>query len=182
MVSALGGKWTTFRRMAEDAVDAAIEHHPSLGMVAGPCRTRGIQVIGADRAKQVCAGQFHKVAITLRETYELDKELAEYLLRNYGTRALQVVEANRKNNVRLAPKYPFLASEISFAVQHEYALSLEDVLARRLRVAFMDRRAALDMLPKVADIMATELKWSRSQKRDQIAAAQRFLDTMCPSA
>lgn len=65
-----------------------------------------------------------------------------------------------------------------YAVRHEYALTPIDVLARRTRLSFLNAHAALDALPRVAEIMATELHWSRAEKTRQIARAIDFLASM----
>jgi len=190
MVTCGGGKWTTYRRMAQDAVDKLISVKPVLQTRSGPCVTEGMKLIGADRAGIVCEQKFDVVSVTLREDYGFDKDIAEHLTRNYGTRALQVAEivkqgyANRQKNLhpkRLVSKYPILEAEVVFAVQHEYALSAVDVLARRTRLAFIDHDASVEALPNVITLMSKLLGWSRCKSKEETEKAMEFLDTMkCP--
>ena len=190
MVTIGGGKWTTYRKMAEDAVDKVLEIHPRLKIISTPCSTLNSKLIGADRAGIVCSSKFDVITVTLREDYEYDRDIAEHLTRNYGTRALQIAEIvkhgypTRPKNLhpkRIHSKHPFLEAEIVFAVEHEYARCVIDVIARRTRLAFVDHAAAVQALPAIVDLMANLLKWSRSRKAEEYAKANEFLDTMkCP--
>ncbi len=187
MVTIGGGKWTTYRRMAQDAVDRMLDVKPALRNKAGPCVTEGLKLIGADRAGIVCERKFDIITITLREDYGFDRDVAEHLTRNYGTRALQIAEIiaqgypTRGKDLhpkRLVSKHPFLEAEVVFAVQHEYALTAVDVLARRTRLAYVDHDAALEALPLVISLMATLLGWSRARQAQELKDAKAFLDTM----
>ena len=71
-----------------------------------------------------------------------------------------------------------IEAEVRYAVRHEYAQTATDVLARRTRLSFLNMQAALDALPRVVDIMAEELNWTRAQKRQQIDDAMVFLRSM----
>ena len=64
---------------------------------------------------------------------------------------------------RLVEQFPYIEAEIQYAVK-EYASTIVDILARRTRLAFLNAEAAADAIPKIADIMARELKWSRAKK------------------
>eukprot|EP00041_Stephanoeca_diplocostata_P024243 m.608082 g.608082 ORF g.608082 m.608082 type:complete len:176 (+) comp22484_c2_seq5:1795-2322(+) len=92
----------------------------------------------------VCHQNFNKVAIALRESYEMDKDIAEHLCHNYGTRALQLAEMATREPVgrvraqsatcestffwkRLSPQHPQLQAEVIFAIRHEYAETAVDV-------------------------------------------------------
>eukprot|EP00924_Labyrinthula_sp_SR-Ha-C_P008939 maker-scaffold_2-snap-gene-7.18-mRNA-1 protein AED:0.04 eAED:0.05 QI:0/0/0.5/1/1/1/2/88/643 len=187
MVTIAGGKWTTYRQMAEDALDKVLEVHPTLGNKASQCVTANMKLIGSDRANIVCDQSFDTIQVTLRETYGFDKDIAEHLTRNYGTRALQVAEyvkdgyVGRKANLhpkRLHPKYPFLEAEVVFAVSQEYALTPEDFVARRIRLAFVDKNAAEEVLPNVVDIMGAMLNWSTKEKQHHYEKTMAFLQTM----
>lgn len=180
LVSVLGGKWTTYRRMAEDAVDALAR---AQRLELPPSRTAAMQLIGADRAGIVVNRHYDRIPVTLRETFGLDKEVARHLARNYGTRALSVAQLAAASPggagaARLCRRHPVIAAEVLFAVQQEYALTAVDVLARRTRLAFLDAAAAREALPAVIDIMAPALGWSAARRREEAAAAADFLDGM----
>ncbi|MGJ7907637.1 glycerol-3-phosphate dehydrogenase/oxidase [Actinopolyspora sp. H202] len=128
VISVVGGKLTTYRRMAEDAVDAAVRH---AGLSAGPCRTRRLPLVGAaDRAR----------LSRVRAPREL--------VARYGTEAPAVLEQTEGDRAALEPitgSVSTTPAELRFAVRHEGALDTDDLLDRRTRVGVVarDREAAL---------------------------------------
>jgi glycerol-3-phosphate dehydrogenase len=183
LLTCAGGKWTTYRQMAEDCVDAAIAefglkpgplaHRPSVSGVEaadddaeldGTCRTTHLKLVGAH-------GFSKTLFIPLIQHYGLDTDVAKHLAESYGDRAWTVAGLCRSNGgktggngVRLSQRYSFVDGEVVYAVRHEYALTAADVLARRTRLSFLDVRVALEALPRVIDIMADELGWDRRRK------------------
>mmetsp|Transcript_20488 Transcript_20488/g.33013 ORF Transcript_20488/g.33013 Transcript_20488/m.33013 type:complete len:617 (-) Transcript_20488:289-2139(-) len=188
LVSVMGGKWTTYRRIAQDAVDRLLAEVPELAKGEElKCRTHNMQLIGADRAGIVCAQKFDRVLVTLRNDYHLPKDVADHLLKNYGTRALQVADIIRQNYMdtavgdepkRLVRQYPYVAAEVVVAVEQEYAVRAVDVLARRTRLAFVDTRAAREAAPKVVELMGKMLKWDKKRKQEELNDVHTFLETM----
>jgi len=134
LISICGGKWTTYRRMAEDAVDTAIKINPALQPERG-CVTESMSLLGTDRGGLICHKNFDKVVVTLREKYDMDKLVAKHLMHNYGTRALVVAEIAKEyaegpqkgqtsqglRYLKLYSKYPMLEAEVVFACRSEYA-------------------------------------------------------------
>ena len=180
MVSILGGKWTTYRRMAQDAVDAVAAAVPALPRPS-PSVTQRMQLLGADRAGVVYNKKYHRIPVTLRESYGLDKEVAKHLAANYGTRALQVAELARGDpalGARLCARFPYIAAEVVFAVEHEYAVRAVDVLARRTRLAFLNAAEAAEAAPAVLRIMAPLLGWGAERVREEGERVAEFLATM----
>ncbi|CAI5726287.1 unnamed protein product [Peronospora destructor] len=187
MVTIAGGKWTTYRRMAQDAINKLVEIVPEIKAKALPCKTKDVGIIGADRFGEVCNKKFDKITVTLRENYNLDKEIAEHLMRNYGTRALQVAEIeqagflDRKQSDhprRLHPKYPYLEAEVVFAVRQEYALKATDILGRRMRLAFIDSGVGIEMAPRVVHMMGELLGWSKARRAQEMVECKEYLETM----
>ena len=187
LISICGGKWTTYRRMAEDAVDAALGLNASLAP-SSECQTETMQLLGTDRGGLICHKNFDKVVVTLREKYDMDKLVAKHLMHNYGTRALIVADIAREyasndsgqgvRYLKLYSKYPMLEAEVVFACRSEWACTAVDVLARRTRLAFLDSHAAEKALPRVLDIMQKELGWSGRRKEQERKSALAFLETM----
>ncbi|CAH0522142.1 unnamed protein product [Peronospora belbahrii] len=187
LVTIAGGKWTTYRRMAQDAIDKLVETVPEIKAKAMPCMTKDVGMIGADRIGVVCNKKFDKITVTLREHYNLDKEIAEHLMRNYGTRALQVAEIeqagflDRKRSDhprRLHPKYPYLEAEVVFAVRQEYAQKTTDILGRRMRLAFIDSGVAMELMPRVVHMMGELLHWSKARREQEMVECKEYLETM----
>jgi glycerol-3-phosphate dehydrogenase len=180
MVSILGGKWTTYRRMAQDAVDkfAFVQ-----GIKVAPSTTLTGQLLGADREGVVFNQKYDRIPVTLRESFGFDKDVARHLARNYGTRALQVAMLAQQQpelGQRLAPGFPFLAAEVAFAVEQEFAQTAVDVLARRTRLAYTSYQTAFDVLPRVVELMGQRLQWDAARRQREVQEAAAFLRTMAP--
>ena len=145
LLTVAGGKWTTYRQMAEDAVDRAAE---LAGLPGKECTTRTLPVHGHDP--------------------EPDR-FGE--LRVYGSDALAIRDLIREEpalGARLHPSLPYVAAEAVWAVRAEMARTVEDVLARRLRALFLDARAAAEMAPAVARLAAQELDWDAARERREV--------------
>ncbi len=147
LVTVCGGKWTTYRHMAEDCVDQAA----TLAQLPDkPCVTHHLRIHG-----------FH----------EATKELGALAV--YGSDAYEVrklIETDPDLREPLHAALPYLKAEVVWAARHEMARSVEDVLARRTRALFLNARAALAMAPAVADLMALELGWDELARTRQLAA------------
>lgn len=176
LLTIAGGKWTTYRAMAEETVDKAIEVfrlQPKSG-----CVTERLRLVGSD-------GWSRNMFIGLIQRYGLESEVAKHLSDNYGDRAWTVCSlAHPTGNtwpihgIRLAAGYPYIEAEVRYAVRHEYAMTAVDVIARRTRLSFLNAQASLDALPRIVDIMAEELNWSNKEKAKQTEAATKFLSSM----
>lgn len=193
LLTCAGGKWTTYRQMAEDAVDEAVttfDLKPKAGIAmpdisgaadsafawstSGACRTRKVVLAGAHGFSTQLSGQ-------LATAHGLDADVAHHLATNYGDRAWEVLAASTAGPsaaTRLVPAFPFVEGEIRHAVRAESAQTATDVLARRTRLAFLDVHAALDALPRVVDVMADELKWSSARTDREWTECVRFLKSM----
>ncbi len=156
-----GGKWTTYRKMAQDAVDYAIQH---AGLeAAAPCRTASLPLVGAEGFDPASAAQ-------IGSRHALDAEVDQHLLRAYGSRAEQVAGLlTQVGSARLAAGHPFLEAEVVWAARHELAQTALDVLARRTRLAFLDQAAAKAALPRVVELLAAELDWDGGRRRRELA-------------
>ncbi|KAG5437057.1 hypothetical protein PCANB_001178 [Pneumocystis canis] len=172
-----GGKWTTYRRMAEDTINKAIEEF-NLNPSFTKCLTSNIQLIGASGWKST-------LYVSLIRKYGIDTDIAKYLCENYGDRAWSVLDMSKSTgkkwytqSLRLNDKYPFIDGEVRYAVRVEYAQTCTDVLARRTRLAFLDVHAALEALPKVIDIMSEELNWSKIREEQEWENTIKFLCSM----
>mmetsp|Transcript_36808 Transcript_36808/g.86473 ORF Transcript_36808/g.86473 Transcript_36808/m.86473 type:complete len:577 (-) Transcript_36808:139-1869(-) len=192
LVTVAGGKWTTYRKMAEDAVDKCVAENPALAH-ATRCRTLEMQLVGSDQTGEVCGGAFDRIVATLVDDVGVEKDVAKHLRSNYGTRALQIValaraEPGRFCEVdrsrlqlgmrRLHPHFPHVEAEVAFACRHEFAQTPIDVLAQRTRLSFLDVTAARAALPRVMEIMALEKGWDAEQARDESERCETYLDSM----
>lgn len=148
LVTITGGKWTTYRHMASDAVDKALS---TTGLSApGPSSTANLLLKGAE-------GWSAALPAELASGFGLDADVADHLAHAYGGEAAAVLEGGREQGLlgRLHAAHPYLEAEVVFAREHEYALSADDVLERRLRLAFLDRAAAEAVRPRVEELLGS---------------------------
>ncbi|KAI0304259.1 DAO-domain-containing protein [Multifurca ochricompacta] len=178
LLTIAGGKWTTYRAMAQETMDEAVKAFGLESRITNECVTENVRLVGSDAWSR-------NMFISLIQRYGLDTEVAKHLSNNYGDRAWSVLslahptgEAWPLYGVRLSPQYPYIEAEVRYAVRHEYALTATDVISRRLRLSFLSAQAALESLPRVIDIMAEELKWDTSRKQEELARTTRFLQSM----
>jgi glycerol-3-phosphate dehydrogenase len=147
LVSIIGGKWTTYRKMAEDCVDQAI----AVGSLDDrPCVTRALPVHGATREAPESG-----------------------LLASYGSDAPGVGRLMSEDSELAKPLHPALpicGAQVVWAVRSEMARTVDDVLARRTRALFLNARAALAMAPAAARLMARELNCDGAWQTRQVEA------------
>nr|ABL98075.1 lethal protein-like protein [Bombyx mori] len=110
-----------------------------------------------------------------------EMEVAQHLSKSYGDRALAVAKMATMTGKRwpiigkkIHPEFPYIDAEIRYGVR-EYACTAIDMIARRLRLAFLNVQAAAEALPVVVDIMAEELNWNEAERKRQIKMANEFL-------
>ncbi|KAK0740686.1 FAD dependent oxidoreductase-domain-containing protein [Schizothecium vesticola] len=197
LVTCAGGKWTTYRQMAEECVDTAISaFHLTPRRVVDAPRVSGSEAIddGADldgscqthRVRLVGAHGFSRTLfIHLIQHFGVETEVARHLTESYGDRAWTVAALCRPTDKRFPARgerisqlYPFVDGEVRYAVRHEYAQTAVDVLARRTRLAFLNAQAALEALPRVIDIMAGELGWDKRRQEREWKDTVGFLESM----
>lgn len=105
--------------------------------------------------------------------------MAKHLAKTYGSRAWEVCEladSIPNGKQQLLKNYPYLMVDVVWACR-EYACTVEDVLSRRTRLAFLNKEAAMKVIPIVADIMAKELGWSKEVKKTQSMAAEEYVSS-----
>ena len=173
LVTIAGGKWTTYRRMAEETVDECVRVCPDLKPQRN-CQTMGLLLEGAH-------GWNPTMFIRLVQDYGLDTQVATNLANSYGDRAYAVAKLATLTGKRwpvvghrLHPELPYIEAEVRFAVR-EYACTAIDVIARRLRISFLNVVAAEESLPRIIEIMTDELKWSKAEAKKQHEEAMHFL-------
>jgi glycerol-3-phosphate dehydrogenase len=154
LLTITGGKWTTYRHMAEDCVDHAI----TLGKLADePCTTKNLRIHGYLEDSG---------ALGSLEVYGSDAE------------AIRTLAKDPSLAVVLHPKLPYIAAEVVWAARAEMARTVEDVLARHTRALFLNANAAIAMAEPVAKLLAAELgrddAWIAAQVREFCALAEQY--------
>jgi glycerol-3-phosphate dehydrogenase len=158
LISIMGGKWTTHRAMAEDTITAV---QKALGAPIKDCATKTFKLYGGD-------GFTDNFWEELVREYGVSKETAHLLARKFGTAAkdvLNLAKANPSLAQPLIPGHPFPQAAVVYTVREEMAMTIEDVLARRLGVQFYSWRDAIHAAPVVAALLGKELGWSDEQIR-----------------
>ncbi|KNC96376.1 glycerol-3-phosphate dehydrogenase [Spizellomyces punctatus DAOM BR117] len=176
LLTIAGGKWTTYREMAQETIDKAIQVFDL--KPTGPCVTEHVLLVGSHNWSK-------NMFIKLVQHFGLDTEVAQHLVGAYGDRAWAVASLASLSGNRwplvgkpLAVGYPYIEAEVRYAVQREYACTAVDVIARRTRLAFLNAQAALEALPRVIDIMAAELNWNEARKKQEYEQGKDFLKYM----
>jgi glycerol-3-phosphate dehydrogenase len=170
LASIAGGKFTTYRLMARDVVDAAVADFGSDRSVPASV-TEQLPLLGADGLAAVRAS-----AGRLAEDYHVDRDVVEHLLGRYGTLADEVLDLVRADPVLgrpLAPGHLYLGAEVAYAVTHEGALHVDDVLRRRTRLFIEAADSGAAAAAEVGVIMGRLLGWSRRRRAAEI---RRYLD------
>lgn len=156
LVTITGGKWTTYRRMAEDTIDKAI----ALGKLPKAiCQTSDLPIHGADG--------------------EANRDNHLYVYGNEQETLEKLIASSSQMAEKVHPRLEFTMAEIHWAIHHEMARTIEDVLARRVRILFLDARAAIEVAPKVADMLMKALhkneKWKQQQLQEFTSMAQHYV-------
>ena len=157
VVAVTGGKLTTYREMAEDTVNEVV----GLLGVRTRCRTRKLLLVGAEGFTESAPGtrdahlgdRYATMVATIDELVAKDADLAEPLVAGL----------------------PYLRAEAVYAVRHEMATSLCDVLIRRTRAHILDRAATLAAAPDVARLLAGELGWDGAELEGQLSEYRRLV-------
>ena len=155
LITIAGGKWTTYRRMGEDALDFAAQHG-LLEMRA--CVTANVELRGS--------------TANLAEP--------DAALREYGSDAAEIkglIESDAALGAKMDAALPYTFAQVVYAARFEMARTLEDVLSRRTRALLLDSAAALRSAPAVAAVLAAELRRDTNWANEQVATFTNLVRT-----
>ncbi len=157
LITITGGKWTTYRKMAEETVDLALK---TANLSAKACITKSLPIHG----------------------YTLVEDTSHLAV--YGADAKNIKNLISENQLLAAllhPDFPYCAAEVIWTLRKEMVVNIEDFLARRIRILFIDAGAAIKMAPVVANIIAEEMgfdyDWRQKQVADFTLLANSYLKT-----
>ncbi|HTW65875.1 MAG TPA: FAD-dependent oxidoreductase [Bryobacteraceae bacterium] len=157
MISILGGKWTTHRLMGQETIDKVQEY---LGEPTIPAQTQEHPLSGS-------AGYHPDHWETLSSQFQLPAATAQHLAHKYGTAASSVVkmaESDPSLALPLVEGQAPIRAQVVYAARNEMAMTVEDVLARRIGLQFVGWRLAIRASPAVAALLRRELEWSASEE------------------
>ena len=153
LISILGGKWTTYRKMAEDTVNTALS---VAGLQERECITHNLTIHGYD--------------------YSSNWENSMHF---YGTDIEKIENLCSEGNISISEKFFISKNQIIWSIRNEMAMTLEDVMARRTRSLFLDARESLKISPKVLEIMAKEMKknidWIKNESANFEKVARNYI-------
>ncbi len=147
LITVTGGKWTTYRRMAEDVVDIAIKEK---GLIAGNCLTENLMLFGCveDPVNDKGVPRYYHYSV-------------DWILKEYNRGNKQVFE-------RIHPGAPVTKGDLWLALKQEMCMTVEDFLSRRSRLLLLNARAAMEAAPETARLMAAELDKDEAWIQEQI--------------
>lgn len=185
LITITGGKWTTYRRMAQDTIDEVVKQN---GFNAKPCITKKLRIIGSENWTP------NTVAL-LSQKYNLSQKMATYLSENYGTRSsliCQLFEEDKFNELPVylagreqkpvlqvlnmkSMRYPYTIGELKYCIKNEYTRTALDFLMRRTRFGFLDAKEALNSVEGTVNIMGDELNWDQERRNLEVEYSKRFI-------
>lgn len=175
LISIMGGKWTTYRLMAQETIDACCT---KLGETR-PCVTEELLLQGAE-------GYDTNYPHRLAERHpDMAPAVLAHLADTYGTEApaiLKLLAENKAWRTLLAHNHPFIQAEVIYAARTEMALTLPDVLMRRIRLGLIDWQATLESIPVSARLLSSELGWSPVETAQNEADFQAHIEGLIGKA
>ena len=158
LISITGGKWTTYRKMAEDVMEIAIH---KAGMSEKECVTKQLHIHGYKENNDYTAPLYY---------YGVD-----------GTEIKAIIKNDRSLAELIHPSLPYIKAEIIWGVQNEMCMTVEDALSRRTRALLLDAKAAIESASLVANMMAKEMgkneNWIKEEIDSFISVAKNYLPT-----
>lgn len=132
----------------------------------------------------ICLGYSQNLVVQLVQEYDIPSSVALRLTKAYGGRARDVLEIAKQENLNeighgfdlLVRDFPILRAEVTFAIRHDWACHVEDILARRTRLLFLNKEVALRALPIVVDIMQRELNWDDNRKNEELQRGMTYAE------
>ncbi|ULQ51115.1 glycerol-3-phosphate dehydrogenase/oxidase [Flavihumibacter fluvii] len=158
LISITGGKWTTYRKMAEDAVNIAIRQEK---IPDRPCVTEGLPIHGAMTVESYSAPGYYYGSdlLKIKQLESLDPALAE----------------------KIHPRLPYTKACIVWAAREEMCMTVDDALARRTRALLLDAAAAIEAAPIVAGLLAHEYGYPNDWEKEQVTSFVKLATNYLPN-
>jgi glycerol-3-phosphate dehydrogenase len=160
LISIAGGKWTTYRKMAQDVLDR---------ITKAPCQTENYKLLGSELDFISVEKEINKLS--------LKESTKNHLLQTYGSLALKVADfVHKYGNQKLHPKYEILQAEIYYAIEYEFVKEPLDFLIRRSCLGLIDLKAAKESLESVSLILQKNFSWSDTMYDEKLHKAREILN------
>lgn len=186
LINILGGKWTIYRKMAQDTVDYILSKYKDKIKTTHTCRTKFLKLIGCHdengtySLEDLVFGS-SKLSKQLMKKYpQLEYETANHLVGSYGYLAKEVCHLAEQKNLfqKLDPSKPYIEAEVLYATKNEFAHKVSDIIGRRLRLGFVDSAIASRVVQRIANIMKDELHWSNEQLQKNVEEAHEYIESL----
>ncbi len=164
LISIAGGKWTTFRKIGYEAIQVAIKN--------------SFLQNSSSISKELKITQ--KIDIRSLKNLTKDEELLKYLIQEYASKAIEVLILAKEEQAfeKVHKDFLIIKAQILYAIKNEYAKTIVDFLARRVRVAFVDKNKAIQMVEYVGKVFAKELLWDKEKLKINIALAKKEINEL----
>ncbi len=159
LITIVGGKWTTYRSMAEEVVNMLTDK---------PCKTIRYKLVGSHK----------KISCKDLANYEIDEKTSDRLIRLYGDNAIKIahIAKNETNYEFLSSKYHILKAELLYTIRYEYVKKPLDFIVRRANLGLIDKEESIKMVQQVNDILANELGYSTEFSRSLYNESRELLE------
>ncbi len=164
LISVAGGKWTTFRKISFEAIQTAIKNS---FLQDSSSISEDLKIT-------------HEINISDLKSFTNDKELLRYLIDEYASNALKVLILAKKEDAfeKVHNDFLIIKAQIIYAIKEEFAKTIVDFLARRVRVTFLDKKKAIEMVEYVGNIFAKEFLWDKEKLKKSIIFAKKEIDEL----
>ncbi|MEO7310526.1 MAG: glycerol-3-phosphate dehydrogenase/oxidase [Chitinophagaceae bacterium] len=172
LISILGGKWTTYRLMAKDTIDAVEEQ---LNRQISTCKTDTELLFGGTVFKPE-----HYLAVLAKDT-KWDEEILWHLLQKYGCEATSIAVLAAKDlslAQRILPGMPYTFAELKYLLENEMACTVKDVVARRWGLALTNWDKTVAIIPVIGKVMTTHFQWTEMEQQLYIDVYKAEVETM----
>ncbi|KAM0675802.1 mitochondrial glycerol-3-phosphate dehydrogenase [Gurleya vavrai] len=169
MITLSGGKWTTYRKMAEETVDKAIKEFKL--NIKRDCVTKHVKLIGAHDYEE-------DYYLRVMRDLNVPIEIAKHLSKTYGDRAYKFREYFNKGYKKLSDNYAFLEEEVRYSIDNEMSMTISDIIARRMRLGFIDVLEAANIVKKVSKIMKKHCHWREKIRKKNVFDAFEYFKTL----
>ncbi len=168
LISIAGGKWTSYRKMAQDVID--FTQNLSKRQNLHTCCTKHYKLFGSEQNIETIKEKLDKLS--------LEKEISKHLLKTYGSKSLVVADFIQKyGKDKIHENYPISEAEIHYGIEHEFVRNPLDFLIRRTGLGLIDIGAAKKSLQKVTSILKESFGWSEKVYENKLQEAYSLLDS-----
>lgn len=166
LVSIVGGKWTTYRKMSEEVLDFTLKNRQNLHS----CQTKEYKLVGSRKNIGEVKEKLDK--------FHLDKDTQEHLIFCYGDCVFEICDYIDKFGAeKIHKNYPYLEAEVFYSIDNEFTCKPLDFLVRRIGVGFIDTKSTKLLLECVTSLFKQKFNWSDKEESLHVEEAKQILNT-----